>query len=66
MEFKEARQVRGRVFRSLALLLFAVLFLNLVGLMVVRHDHYRERALKNRQVQFRVPAPRGRITDRYK
>jgi penicillin-binding protein 2 len=65
VEFKEARQVRGRVFRSLALLLFAVLFLNLVGLMVVRHDHYRERALKNRQVQFRVPAPRGRITDRH-
>jgi penicillin-binding protein 2 len=65
VEFKEARQVRGRIFRSLALLLFGILFLNLFGLMVIRHEHYRERALKNRQVQFRVPAPRGRITDRH-
>ena len=64
MEFKEAQQVRGQIFRSLALLLFGILLLNLVGLMVIRHDYYSQRALKNRQVRFRVPAPRGRITDR--
>ena len=60
MEFKEAQQVRGQIFRSLALLLFGILLLNLVGLMVIRHDYYSQRALKNRQVRFRVPAPRGR------
>jgi penicillin-binding protein 2 len=64
MDFKQARQVRGRIFRSVAVLLFAILGLNLLGLMVVQHDYYRERALKNRQVQLRQPAPRGRITDR--
>ncbi len=64
MEFKEAQPVRGRIFRSLALLLFGILLLNLFGLMVIRHEYYRDRALKNRQVQFRVAAPRGRITDR--
>ncbi len=64
MEFKQAQQVRGRVFRGVACLLFGILGLNLLGLMVVQHDYYRERALKNRQVQLRQPAPRGRITDR--
>jgi len=64
MDFKQAQQIRGRIFRSLACLLFGILMINLVGLMVVQHDYYKQRALKNRQVQFRVAAPRGRITDR--
>lgn len=64
MEFRQAQAVRGRLFRVLALLLFGLLLGNLVILTVVMHDHYRDRALKNRQVQFRVAAPRGRITDR--
>ena len=38
--------------------------MNLVVLTIFQHDYYRERALENRQVRFRVPAPRGRITDR--
>ncbi len=65
MDFREHRYVRGRFFRWIVLLLFGVLLVNLVGLMVLRHDYYRQRALKNRQVQFRVPAPRGRVTDRH-
>lgn len=64
MEFREAQVVRGRLFRLLALLLFGILLTNLLVLTVAQHDYYRNRALKNRQVQFRVPAPRGRITDR--
>jgi len=64
MDFKSAQPLRGRIFRALALMLFGILLINLVGLMVGRHDFYREKALKNRQVRFRVPAPRGRITDR--
>ncbi len=64
MEFQQAQAVRGRLFRLLALLLFGFLLVILVLLTVVRHDYYRGRALKNRQVQFRVPSPRGRITDR--
>ncbi|MEZ4388651.1 MAG: penicillin-binding protein 2 [Candidatus Krumholzibacteriia bacterium] len=64
MEFRQAQVVRGRLFRLLAFLLFGILMVNLVVLTVVQHDYYRGRALKNRQVQFRVPAPRGRITDR--
>ncbi len=64
MEFKEAQRIRGRIFRGVACLLFGILGLNLLGLMVVQHEYYRQRALKNRQVQLHQPAPRGRITDR--
>jgi len=64
VEFRQAQAVRGRLFRLLALLLFGLLLGNLVILTVVMHDHYRDRALKNRQVQLWVAAPRGRITDR--
>jgi len=64
VDFRGALPVRGRIFRLVALILFGLLLLNLLGLMIIRHDYYRERALKNRQVSFRVPAPRGRITDR--
>lgn len=64
MEFKEAQHVRGRLFRALAMLLFGILLANLVVMMVVEHADHKARALRNRQVQFRVPPPRGRITDR--
>lgn len=64
MEFRQAQPIRGRVFRMLVFLLFGILMANLVVLTVGRHAYYRDRALENRQVRFRVPAPRGRITDR--
>jgi penicillin-binding protein 2 len=64
MDFRSALPVRRRIFCLVALLLFGVIVVNLVSLMVVRHEQYRERALKNRQAQLRVHAPRGRITDR--
>jgi len=64
VDFKDALPFRGRIFRLVALLLFGILVLNLLGLMLIQHDYYRERALKNRQIRIRVPAPRGRITDR--
>ncbi|MDY0109264.1 MAG: penicillin-binding protein 2 [Candidatus Krumholzibacteria bacterium] len=64
MDFKAALPVRRRIFRAVALLFFAVIVCNLINLMLVRHEHFRDRALKNRQLQFRVQAPRGRITDR--
>lgn len=64
MDFRQAQAVRGRIFRLLALLLFGILLTNLLVLTIAQHDYYSARALKNRQVQFRVPAPRGRITDR--
>jgi penicillin-binding protein 2 len=46
------------------LLLFAVLIGNLFGLMILRHKVWQDQALENRQVRFRVKAPRGRIVDR--
>jgi len=57
--------VRGRIFRSLVLILFAILTGNLFGMMVLRHGEYEGKALENRQLRFRVKAPRGRVTDRY-
>jgi len=56
--------LRGRVLRGVVILLFAVLVGNLVVLMVVQHRRHVEQALENRQVRFRVRAPRGRIIDR--
>ena len=56
--------VRARIFRSLVLILFAILTGNLFGMMVLRHGKYEDKALENRQLRFRVKAPRGRITDR--
>lgn len=64
MDFRSALPRRGRIFRAVALLIFGIILVNLFGLMVVRHDTYKQRALKNRQVQLRQQAPRGRITDR--
>ncbi|MBD3221432.1 penicillin-binding protein 2 [bacterium] len=64
MDFRQARIFRGRIFRLIALLLFGILLVNLLVLTVFQHEYYSDRALENRQVRFRVPAPRGRITDR--
>lgn len=57
--------VRERLFRGVVLVLFLILLGNLFFMMVIKHGYYQDQALENRQVRFRVPAPRGRITDRY-
>jgi penicillin-binding protein 2 len=57
--------LRQRIFRFLVLALFLILIGNLFYMMVLRHGFYKDQALENRQVRFRVTAPRGRITDRY-
>jgi penicillin-binding protein 2 len=64
MDFRSALTVRRNVFQSAVLLVFCVILINLFYLMVHKHTEYEERALKNRQVQLRQQAPRGRITDR--
>ncbi len=58
-------QLRQRIFRGVVLVLFSILIANLFYMMVPRHGFYKEQALENRQVRFKVTAPRGRITDRY-
>ncbi len=57
--------LRQRIFRVLVLALFLILVANLFYMMVLRHGFYKDQALENRQVRFRVSAPRGRITDRH-
>ncbi len=61
---REIIAVRGRIFRTAVLLLFVVLVGNLFGLMILRHQSWQDQALENRQVRFRMKAPRGRIIDR--
>jgi penicillin-binding protein 2 len=56
--------LRQGLFRTAVIILFAILLVNLFTMMVVRHGFYKEQALENRQVRFRVPAPRGLILDR--
>jgi penicillin-binding protein 2 len=56
--------LRSQIFRILIVALFLLLGGNLFFMMVPRHDYYKEQALENRQVRFRVRAPRGRILDR--
>lgn len=56
--------LRQRIFRFVVLALFLILVGNLFYMMVLRHGFYKDQALENRQVRFRVTAPRGRITDR--
>jgi len=56
--------LRNQIFRLVVVSLFLVLGGNLFLMMVPRHDYYKEQALENRQVRFRVRAPRGRIFDR--
>ncbi len=57
--------LRQRTFRFIVLALFLILVGNLFYMMVLRHGFYKDQALENRQVRFRVTAPRGRITDRH-
>ena len=57
--------VRNRVLRGVVLLLMLVLVGNLFGMTVLKHSDYKDQALDNRQVSFRVRAPRGRILDRH-
>ena len=57
--------LRASIFRGVVITLFVVLGVNLFLMMVSRHDYYLGQALENRQVRFKVSAPRGRITDRH-
>ncbi len=56
--------LRNQIFRIVVVVLFLILGGNLFLMMVPRHNYYKEQALENRQVRFRVRAPRGRILDR--
>ena len=50
--------------RTIIIVAFAILVVNLFHLTVIRHSFYQDQALENRQDRFRVKAPRGRIYDR--
>jgi len=56
--------VRSRIFRLILILLFLVLLVNLFIMMGPKSSEYKGQALENRQVRFRVRAPRGRVADR--
>lgn len=56
--------VRHAVLRTIIIVAFAILAVNLFHLTVIRHSYYQDQALENRQDRFRVRAPRGRIYDR--
>lgn len=57
-------QLRVGIFRAAVVGLFMILVINLFVMMVPKHAYYKSRAVENRQVRFRVRAPRGRIFDR--
>jgi penicillin-binding protein 2 len=56
--------LRQGIFRSVVIILFLILIGNIFTMMVPRHSYYKGQALENRQVRFRVRAPRGLILDR--
>jgi penicillin-binding protein 2 len=56
--------LRQGIFRSVVIILFLILIGNIFMMMVPRHRYYKDQALENRQVRFRVRAPRGLIHDR--
>ena len=56
--------LRGQILRLVVAALFMVLVVNLFIMMIPRHKYYKDQALQNRQVQFRVRAPRGSVSDR--
>jgi penicillin-binding protein 2 len=56
--------VRHALLRTIIIVAFAILVVNLFHLTVIRHSFYQDQALENRQDRFRVKAPRGRIYDR--
>ncbi len=55
---------RASVLASIAIAIFAVIFLRLWYLQVLSGDDFREQANDNRVREVRVPAPRGNIIDR--
>ncbi len=55
---------RGALLRWTVVLLLGSVVVQLFVLQIVRHDAYRRQAKQNREVERRVPAPRGRILDR--
>ena len=56
--------VRHALLRTIIIVAFAILVVNLFKLTVINHAYYQDQALENRQDRFRVRAPRGRIYDR--
>lgn len=56
--------VRHALLRTIIIVAFAILVVNLFQMTVIRHRYYQDQALENRQDRFRVRAPRGRIYDR--
>ncbi|MBM4131544.1 hypothetical protein FJ250_11060, partial [bacterium] len=56
--------VRHAILRTVIIVAFVILVVNLFHLTVIRHQYYQDQALENRQDRFRVRAPRGRILDR--
>ena len=64
MELDRDRVVRGSILRGVVITLFLILIVNLFIMMVPQHSDYKDRAVRNRQVRFAVPAPRGLIKDR--
>ena len=56
--------VRHALLRTIIIVAFVILVVNLFKLTVVNHGYYQGQALENRQDRFRVRAPRGRIYDR--
>ncbi|MEN8007036.1 MAG: penicillin-binding protein 2 [Candidatus Krumholzibacteriota bacterium] len=56
--------IRRGIFRTVVIILFLILVGNIFVMMVPQHAYYKDQALKNRQVRFRVRAPRGLIKDR--
>ncbi len=57
--------LRVGIFRTIVIGLFLILTGNLFVMMVPQHTYYKDQAVENRQVRFRVRAPRGRIFDRH-
>lgn len=60
----QEQYLRWGIFRSVVIILFLILAGNIFVMMVPRHSYYKDQALENRQVRFRVRAPRGLIYDR--
>ncbi|PJA75716.1 penicillin-binding protein 2 [bacterium CG_4_9_14_3_um_filter_65_15] len=58
------REFRRQMFQAVVVLLFLVLAGDLFWMTGPGNRHYRDLALENRQVRFRVTAPRGQILDR--
>jgi penicillin-binding protein 2 len=56
--------IRHALLRTIIIVAFIILAVNLFHMTVIRHSFYQDQALENRQDRFRVRAPRGRIYDR--